>query len=338
MFNKSLSEILMWCIEVTRQNSIAAIIGGIVGGSIGCVLWYRSPIIYTSELHFILKESPSGGMNALSSIMGSFGLGTGSVGAYNLDKLVGLCKSSELIKATLMSKAKVKSQNQFETVGHWLYSLNQEEVNHSKNKYSLLEIRDQSKYDSLAMISLVAMLASEDGPLSKAINCDYDTRSEIVTITTKSLHPALSTLTARRVFEELEDLYIKQSIEGQEKGVSNLRRKLDSLKIELDFANRKIARLEDTRQGIQLRRDRIELDQSYTNRNIILGVYAEIMKNYELSNMMLQNTLPMFRVITEPNTIYDGTKSVRLRMVAAMATIGVIIAIGLMLFKDYLAK
>ncbi len=74
---------------------------------------YMTPIAYKATYTFMINEDEGGGVNPVSSILGSFGFGGGSKSTHNLDKILELSTSREIIGLALFEKVEIGGQSDY---------------------------------------------------------------------------------------------------------------------------------------------------------------------------------------------------------------------------------
>ena len=72
-------------------------------------LWraWIAPVVYLAELTFMVNEDEGGGLGGVASILGQFGLGGGSSGKFNLDKILELSRSRKIVSQVLFEEIEV---------------------------------------------------------------------------------------------------------------------------------------------------------------------------------------------------------------------------------------
>lgn len=89
------------------------IIAGLIVGLIFGIVEYRKPVNYKTELTFMVNEDEGGGLRALGGLAASFGFGNGGSSEYNLEKMLALLKSRQIIQQVIFEKIEINGKLDF---------------------------------------------------------------------------------------------------------------------------------------------------------------------------------------------------------------------------------
>ena len=100
-----------WGVLWTKKWYIIA--AGLIGGLIFGIIEYRKPVTYTAALTFMINEDDGSSLGALGGLAASFGFGSAGTGEYNLEKMISLLKSRNLIQQGLFEKVEINGKLDF---------------------------------------------------------------------------------------------------------------------------------------------------------------------------------------------------------------------------------
>lgn len=273
---------------------------------IGFMLYraFTTPPTYRATLTFMLNEDEGSGMGGVSAILGQFGLGGGSRGKVNLNKLLELSKSRRIVQMALFEKVSIKGENDF-LANHIIFKYDY----HEKWKENTTELKGfLFSHDSIPSFSRVENnvlkrlhqhilgTPNTESLASTSINDD----SGIMTLLTNTNHEELSICLAEILYQKLSKFYIDKTIEKQQKTYELFKAKTDSIQQALDNTQYRLLRFKDTNRSLTLRQyeaEEIKLQQEV--QKLILA-YGEAYKNLEVADFSLKSSTPFIQMIDLP--------------------------------------
>lgn len=280
------------------------LIAGSTGATVGIIYGFLKPDTYTANLTFIVEEAKPTGGSVLSALSGSLGFDLGGLnggnGILSGDNVLQLVKSHSLIKKTLLTpyhdsgnySLADKYADTYEWKTKWLKSKKvgkQTNFNTNKKNFSRVE-------DSLLHV-LIKRIDEEDVEISKP-----DKKLGFFQISTTMRDERLSQLFCERLLKTTTDFYIEAKTRRIRKNVERLQARADSIGALL---NKKTLNASEA--------DKLLLDANpvYTNPTVsaeisardkmMVGtIYAEIVKNLEISKTALIQETPTVQIVDEP--------------------------------------
>jgi hypothetical protein len=293
-------------IQVIRQQWKWLVLAAIAGAVIGTLYaWYR-PVAYTARTTFVVEESKMGA-GALASLAGQFGLDLGglagntSSGLLGGDNVMELVKSHELIRKTLLSvydsaAPTLSLADKYAEVTHW------------KTKWA-----NSSKVGK--MVSFPAGAArlgrTEDSLLQKIVNriirsdlaiTKPDRKLGFFELSISMRDERLSLLFSQRLLKAAADFYIDTKTRHLTNNVNRLQAKADSLGLALNRKTYSAAdaqsRLLDVNPAFAAPEASAEIIAR--DKYVQATIYAEIIKNLEISRTALIQETPTIQVVDSP--------------------------------------
>lgn len=282
--------------EFWKNKVLVVIITGLV--LIAAVInIYVSPPYYVAELTFMLNEEDEGG--GASALLGQFGLGGGSAGDINLNKIIELAKSRKIIGTVLFQKRKLGGSDDF-LANHIidLYDLheNWEDSGALKGlKFSHGEIDSFSVAENAAFKILHQMFVR-----GGIMSLKSDEMTKIFSLNMKTLNENLSIYCSDLLFENLETFYVEKSVNKQRATYAKLKQRADSLDKVLTNKQLALLRFEDNNRSLGLRQYEIGRLKLEGEIQKLIGNYGESFKQLTIAEYNLQNETPFISTIDEP--------------------------------------
>jgi hypothetical protein len=289
----------VWTFLLTKWRIIVLI--GLLGGGIGLLFAYLTPIKYTSKLTFVVEEGKSGG-GGLASLAGQFGFDLGGVsggGVFSGDNILLFFKSESLCRETLItmydSTQNVMLVDRYAEVTkmkkRWLRKKKIGEINFSKYRngnFPRLE-------DSL-MQEIVKDILKEDLSVSKP-----DKKSSFIEVKSMMKDEMLSKFFSERMVKIATQRYVDSKIKTKAINVNMLQRKADSLAAVL---NNKTYSAAASQQSLidanpALRSVPIAAEITTRDKTMAATIFGEVIKNLEISKTMLNQETPVIQMVDQ---------------------------------------
>ncbi|HCA43411.1 MAG: Wzz/FepE/Etk N-terminal domain-containing protein [Saprospiraceae bacterium] len=275
-----------------------AFLGAMIGGGIA----YTSKPTYTATMTFMVKEDESNSaLSGVASILGSLGFG-GSKTKFNLDKVVALASSENIVRKALLDT--IKSDKTSSLIGNELiqkYNLIDKWKKYSGPISKFKRINNTKNFtleEKAALKILYNLLAKNEN--NSLLNCSFDKDNTIITLRVTTVSDTLSFALVNSLFEHLQDFYIFQSTQKALITVKNLEDKVSEVKAHLSKKEYAYAKKEDKSLGIWKSVERIPQQSIYRDVQLNSIMYGELVKNLETARFALDNATPVFQVIDEP--------------------------------------
>ncbi len=297
-----------WAIKIfaiAKAKQKILILVAVVGAFLGLSYSYLKPVRYKSEITFIVEEGKgmSGG-GALSSLGGSLGIDIASItGAGNTvlsgDNVLALLKSNNFMSICLKSPYGADSNYSLADKYADVYKLRTSWEGNSKIGrlvYFAKPDKDLRLQDSLLKVIIKRIEEKElgvDKPDKKLgfFKVNINTKDEL-----------LSKLITERILKIATDFYVKAKTSRLQKNVDRLQKRTDSISFILN--KRTYSATEDARMLLNVNPADINApvysEISQRDKMVLSTIYAELMKNLEVSKASLIQETPTVQIVDSP--------------------------------------
>lgn len=300
----SLKELVLEIREISKvfaRKWNVLVFSGIVGIALAAIYVYIREPIYTAKCTFVLEEQGGGGAlgqyAGIASMMG-IDVGGGNIGIFQGDNIIELYKSRTMIQKTLLSKGP-KSKDIL--------------INKYINHKNLLEKwSDNPKLRNLSFdVPLHEFSLQHDsiiGEIVDDINEKYltvtkpDKKLNIVEVSVKSGDEIFAKEFAELIVENVNSFYIRTKTHKALENMKILERQADSVRRVLNAYIGGAARAIDANpnsnpamQVLKVPSQRNQVDIQASS-----AIYAEVVKNLEISKISLRQETPLIQVIDKP--------------------------------------
>ncbi len=314
---------------------------------------YTSEVTYPANLTFMVNKEDGSSLSAFSGILGTFGLGGGSKGGYNLDKMLQLLKSRKITEEVLFSEAEIDGRvdlianhiitNQ-DTLQKWYRKPSFRNRKPDKLKDFVFKSDSLSFKDPLENAAVKRLLGKILGNenIQGFLSSSYNEDSGILSLKAESEHERLSILLANTYFEKLSEYYINQAIEQQQNTYDLVKHKNDSIYSALSSSEYNLARLIETSRNVfseteQLKKKRLEREVQKFSL-----MYAESSKNLELADFTLKSRTPVVQLIDAPISPIKPNKESLLKSLVIGGFLGVFLGalfiVARKIYRDTMSK
>jgi len=277
---------------------------GVIGGLLALgYSWWR-PVTYTARLTFVVEESKPSGGSIASALAGQFGFDIGSLsgtsGVLAGDNVLELLKSRTLIKKTLLTPYKDSSTFSLADQYAEVYKWKEKWENSSKVGRRVnfpVNQKQFSRLEDSLLQRIVKKIVEEELSIAKP-----DKKLGFFELTATTRDEKLSQLFCMRLLKNTTDFYIDTKTKRLSNNVYRLQRRVDSLEILLDkrtFSNAETNQLLlDANPAYSSPTAGAEI--SSRNKFIQSTVYAELVKNLEVSKTALIQETPTVQIVDYP--------------------------------------
>lgn len=302
----------------------------LLGMLLGAAYAYIKPITYTARTTFVVEDTKaSGGM--LSAIAGQFGFDMGSMagggsGVLAGDNVLELLKSRSLIKKTLLtptdSGATETLADRYASSRRW----QQKWAESKKVGYAVkfLPAKQKGRVEDSLLQVIIKNIVEEDLSVAKP-----DRKLGFFELNVTMRDELLAERFSKRLLKSAIDFFIDTRTRRLSTNVARLQGKADTLERVL---NRK------TYSAAASGKMLLDLNPVYTapdavaeissrDKTVQSAIYAEVVKNLEISRTALIQETPTVQVVDEPELPLKRSKSQVLVFMLAGGVLAVILAL-----------
>lgn len=271
----------------------------------------QSEKTYTATITFMVNQDEGGSINALSGILGTFGLRGGSKGGYNLDKMLQLLKSRRITEEAIFQKIEINGSFDF-LANHIINNLDLKNL--WERKPSILNRKPDKlagfrfKQDSLQNLTRIdkralkrvfgKLIGTKETP--GMLSCGYSEESGILNMSFKTQNESLSIALAENYYRELADFYTQKAVDVQKSTYDIVKAKNDSISYALKSAEYSLASHIEKNTGLVSNKSKLAISRLQREVQKLNVMYAESQKNLELADFTLRSKTPSVQIIDSP--------------------------------------
>jgi hypothetical protein len=321
--------------EVLLPRWLSIIIIGLIGGVLGVAYAVMQPMKYTARLTFVVEETKSSG-GGLASLAGQFGfdLGGGGGGSvFSGDNILLFLESGNLVREVLLTRYEFDSSLTLADHYAIVNKLNEGwEKNPAIGKVSFTKYGDLSlprKEDSL-MQGLVKRIINQDLVVARP-----DKKASFIEVKVSTRDEGFSQSFAQKLVTVAAEKYIDSKVRTKAINVQKLQDKADSLSLVL---NNKTYRAASSQQNLVdmnpgVRTAPIEAEINTREKSMAATLFAEVVKNLELSKTLLSQETPVIQIVDQSRFPLQKEKPSKSKSLVLFSFIGVFIWINLLFLR-----
>lgn len=301
------------------------LLAGFIGGVLGFIYYnnIQKPK-YEAVCTFILEEKQSG-VGGLSGIASQFGFDMGSLsGGGSLfagDNILDILKSRNIIQNVLLSKVDSSKGAASETLADlfldfsgwkrtWITKQQVKEIGfYNLKPGGFLSLQQDSILNLIHEFILTRSLATER--LNK--------KGSIIKVVITAANPYFSKLMSDRIIDESKSFYITVKTNTSQQNVNRLERKSDSLLALLNNKSYEAAASFVLDGNPALRSLNVPSELKLRDKTILGTLYAEVVKNLELSRISLSQQTPIIQILDKPSYPLVDKKKGKFLLVSVFA-------------------
>ena len=267
---------------------------------------FTTPVTYPANLTFMVNEDEGNSIGAMAGILGSFGLGGGAGGKYNLDKILELSRSRKIVQMALFEKAKVDGvEDYFANHIIRVYKLHKEWEDDTTGLVNFLFTHDSlslftNPENKALQILHKKIIGDPDSRCAQLLSSSISEETGIMTMAMTTESEDLSIQFLDTLYSKLSHFYVEKSIEKQQHTYDVMKSKTDSLHRALSSTQYQLLKFQDTNRGLSLRQFEAKKVRLQTEAQVLAVAYGEALKNLELADFSLKNATPFVQVIDQP--------------------------------------
>lgn len=302
-----------------------------------------TPIEYHAELTFMVNEDDGGGIGGVSAILGQIGLGGGRRGKNNLDKILALAKSRNIVQRVVFDSIIIEGKEDF--LGNHiirLYDFHKEWKDDTTGLKDFMFIKDDlsNRVERRVLKSLYSKIIGGEN-IEGIFNTKFNEDTGIMEFSTQTVREELSIGLCKILYEYLAEFYVTRTVEKQQQTFDVMLQKVDSVKAVMAAKEYQLANFLDQNRGLytaKAKRRELELQRDV---RLLNEMYAVTLKNFEIADFSLKNKTPFIQLIDEPIGPLTGVVKSKVKSLILGMGLGVIFAtiliLGRKILKDTMA-
>lgn len=251
---------------------------------------------YPATIRFVVEGQTGGG--SLGSLLGTFGIKKG--GKINPFKILEVGRSTVILRKAVLQK---------DTNGEYLGDLiiNELDIIDTENEvderlvgFTMRDFKLDSEVSNKILKRIKARIWGGQDTRNSIASLTFDDDAGIFTLRAESISEDLSINLSYSIYELVKEFFESEVFENQSRSTEILKMKMDSLKQQRDVILEQIARTEDNNQNTILSSGNLQLKKLSYDLSATGAAYAEVLKNYEMTDVNLKDQQPLFMVIDTP--------------------------------------
>ncbi|MBW8686438.1 hypothetical protein [Chitinophaga rhizophila] len=277
---------------------------GILGGGVGLLMSYIKKPKYAAALTFILEESSSNPLGAYMGIASQFGIdlgsGGGGGGIFSDDNIMEFLQSRLMVEKALLSTCKVNNREL--TLAELYIDFNEYRKGWQKiPELANLHFPPNAKRDQFTL--------KQDSVLGSIYERIVKGELEIEKPNPKVSFIAVKTVTGNEMFskvftetlvKEAVDFYINTKTMRNKISVDRLQGQADSIEHLLNRQTYSAASVQGFNINPAKQVAGVTSELALRDKVILQTMYAEVIKNLELSKIAMTQEMPVIQIVDKP--------------------------------------
>jgi hypothetical protein len=296
-------------------------------------------VMYSAETKFILEGQTGGGMTGFLS---QFGIGAAAGGKLNPYKVIEVAKSKLNIREVLFNKLDGeflanRILDQYRLIEKWSKISPQ-------YKGFKFESSNYTSFDSLersVLLNLIGRVIGNKIYKEPIIGFAYDEDTGIFTYSASTTNEDLTMALINGCYQNLITFFEDDVTQSQGNASKLLREKADSLKTLIDQKTYQAAKITDRSFGLVMETPNVQKNLLEKEVTVLASAYAEVLKNYEITDINRKNAKPLFVKLDEALTPLEPIESSLIKNIAKAFLFGSLVGstyvIFAKIFRDALA-
>ncbi|MGK0364414.1 MAG: hypothetical protein ACI85O_001471 [Saprospiraceae bacterium] len=284
---------------------------------------FTTTSVYPARITFMVTEEKGQDLGSIGGLLGSFGLGGGGdQSESSLEKVLQLFRSRRIIEETFFQKVTIEGRTDMianflvETYGmgellkpykvlgffskkKWVDELDDLGT---AFKFQGNDIEKFSTNERLMLKVLYVLLVGDaKAGIEPMVGSTIDEKSGIMSISLSTVSDDVTYEMLLALYDQLSAYYIDKTVEKQVKIFEIAQFKTDSINIQLQLADRKLAEFEDGNRNLVWVRGELERNKLNRKMRILEILYGEAIKQLELSDFALRRKTPYVEIIDKPS-------------------------------------
>jgi hypothetical protein len=323
-------------LQYVRQKISAVILLMVL--SLAAALGWRqfSSPRYKAACSFVLEEK-SGGASGIAGLASQFGIDLGAMGGgsgnfFSGENIADIITSSTIMDKVLLSKADEQhtladlylDASGMRKAWGWKGRLENFSFAASRTDQASLQLRD------------TALLVIRERMKKKDLIVDRTSKKgSIYGVVVNSSNPAFAKLFTERLVQTTGDLYIDIKNRNITANIQKLELRADSLQKTFGSRSRQTFSQQILNANEAFKSNLATVEISQRDKSVVFELYAEVMKNLEVSRMLLMNQTPVIQILDKPQQPMVDTrpgllKTLTFGLVAGLVLVTILLSLGYM--------
>ena len=292
---------------VIETNFKLTLLVVLLGAALGLAYSIFKPVRYKSEITFSVEDSKSIGGGLLSSLGGSLGMDIGSLagsgnGVLSGDNVLSLLKSKSMMAECLKTPYPDNNKNNYVIADRYadVYGLRAKWAGNKKiGRVIYFGQPDQNIRLQDSLLKLIIKRIEE----KELTVIKPDKKLSFFNISINTKDEVMSLLITQRIIKIATDFYVNAKVGRLKSNIARLEKRTDSISNLLN--QQTYAATEDARLLLNVNPADINApvysEISQRDKMVLTTIYAELMKNLEVSKAALIQETPTVQIVDKPS-------------------------------------
>ncbi|HEY8938376.1 MAG TPA: hypothetical protein VIM65_24315 [Cyclobacteriaceae bacterium] len=282
---------------------LTILIFGVVGAALGLTASFLLKKKYIAELTFVLEDSKTNPLGSLMGLASDFGLdmggGAGS-GIFSGDNILQFLQSRLMVEKALLSVVTVDNKQQtLADLYIEVYEMkeglkNIPSVNGSYYPVNLPRNKFTLQQDSILNI-IQSKIVKDNLTIEKP-----DKKLSFVSVKCSTLNEMFSKLFTEQLVDLATDFYIDTKTKRNKENIDRLQVQADSIELMLNRKTYSAASVNDLNMNPARQVTRVSSELAQRDKMVLQTMYAEVVKNLELSKIAMAQEKPLIQIVDTP--------------------------------------
>lgn len=317
-------------------KKILIILLGLIGGGLGFTYAMLKKPVYVAELTFVLEDSRSSPLGSYAGLASQFGIdlsGASGSGLFSGDNILEFLRSRLMVEKTLLSPVAVGGKRQ--SLADLYIEMNDLRDSWNKNaglKNLHFPVNPDRKGFSLQQDSVLDAIYNSIVKKNLAVK-KPDKKLSFISVECRARSEVFSKAFTERLVKEATDFYVLTKTKRSKDAVDKLQAKADSIGILLNRKTYSVAVSQDMNLNPAQSRAMVGTELESRDKMMLQTIYAEVIKNLEVTKMMMMQESPIIQVVDTPILPLQKERLGRIKGAAAGGFIAGLLAIVWLLFR-----
>lgn len=279
------------------------LLAGLLGAGLGVLYALSQKPAYVARLTFVMEDSKSNPLGAYAGLASQFGIdlsGGGGSGVFTGDNLMEFLRSRLMVEKTLLSPVAINGKKMSLAEAYIdIYELRKRwEKNKELQSISFPVYADRKTFSLLQDSTLNGLY---QGIVKKNLEISKpDKKLSFIMVKCTSADQVFSKVFTERLVREAIDFYVQTRTKRSKANVDLLQGKADSLETLLNKKTFSAAAASDLNLNPARQVATVQTQVVSRDKMMLQTVYAEVIKNLELSRMTMAQETPVIQIVDAP--------------------------------------
>lgn len=327
-------------IKELRKKIVLIFFIGVLGSCLGILFSIFKKPEYRAVYTFVLAEEEKGGLSQYSGLASLAGIdiGAGGDGIFQGDNIIELYKSHSMIEKALLSTAVFNGKTQ-KLIDRYIEFNKLQEAWNEKAELKNIDFNgDPTHFDRRQDSIIIDLVSTFNKSVLSVIKPDK--KLSIIEVNVFSKDELFAKEFANSIVSNVNGFYIQTKTKKLLQNVEILQKQADSVKSVLNGSITGVAAAADASPNanplmsvlkVPSQRKQVDVQAS-------TAIYAEVVKNLELSKIQLQKETPLIQAIDKPVLPLIVNKVSKIKAAAVGLILGFFLSSCWVIYKKLLVK